>query len=229
MKKYFFTGLVILLPLALTIAVVVFLVNLLTNPFVDMVTSLWEQIAPPSHGFLFLSPQQIIRIGSQILILILLGLFTVFLGFITRWYTFKWVIGLSDGLLLRIPLFNKVYKTSQEVTKTFFESKSTSFQQVVMVPFPNGHAFSIGLVTNDAPKECCEKRQADMISVFLPTTPNPTSGYLLMFKREDCKFLDMKVEDAVKFIISCGVIHPEDVEKIKEKVDARTLSPGPDA
>jgi len=209
MKKYFITGLVILLPLAVTIAIVVFIVNFLTKPFVGVVVSFLKEFALLNKGFLFLSPEQVVLYGSKFLILICLFLFTLLLGMIARWFFFKAFISLSDKILHRIPLINKVYKTTQEIIKTIFVTDKSSFKQVVMVPFPKEGTYVMGLVSRESPEICSEKVKAPMVSVLVPTTPNPTTGFLLMYKKEDLIYLDLKPEAAIKYIVSCGVITPE--------------------
>ena len=213
MKKYFITGLAILLPLAVTIAVVVFVVNFLTRPFIGLVTKLLLHTRISEIGFLFLTPAQVICYGSRLIILIGLLLVTVGLGFLARWFIFNSLIRLSDKILRKIPLVNKVYKTTQEIIKTLFASDKDSFKQVVMAPFPSRGIHSLGLVSRESPQTCEEAAGSGLISVFIPTTPNPTTGFLLMFKKEDLIFLDMKTEDAVKYIVSCGVIVPQREEK----------------
>lgn len=212
MKKYFLTGLAILLPLAVTIAVVIFVVNFLTKPFMGLVIKILSHTRISEIGFLFLTPEQVIRYGSQLIILIGLFLVTVGLGFLARWFIFKGLIRLSDKILHKIPLVNKVYKTTQEIIKTLFASDKNSFKQVVMAPFPFKGTYSLGLVSRESPKTCEDAENGELISVFIPTTPNPTTGFLLMFKKEDLIFIDMKTEDAVKYIVSCGVIVPEKKE-----------------
>ena len=208
MKKYFITGLVILLPLVLTIGVIVFLINLLTAPFMGFVKDILEEMSLVKDGFWFLSGHQLSLYGGKILVIITLLLFTIFLGIIGRWFFIHWFFRIGDSILHKIPVVSKVYKTSQDIIKTLFISKTESFKQVVMVPFPLTGAYCIGMISSDAPEECSKEVKSDMVSVFVPTTPNPTSGYLLMYRKEDVAYLDMKVEDAIKFIISCGMIQP---------------------
>jgi uncharacterized membrane protein len=205
MKKYFITGLVILLPLAVTIAIVIFIVDFLTKPFMGLVVKLL------THSYLgnIVTSPHIIRYGSQIIILIGLFLITLALGFIARWFFFTYLIKLSDKLLHKIPIVNKVYKTTQEIIKTLFITDKNSFKQVVLIPFPNKETYSVGLVSRDSPPTCQQAVGAEMVSVFVPTTPNPTSGFLIMFKKADLIYLDMKTEEAIKYIVSCGVIVPE--------------------
>ena len=208
MKKYFLTGLALLLPLAVTVAVLAFLINILTRPFVGMVSESLKYLPFLQKGFLFLSPEQIVLYTSKFLILVTLFLFTVFLGMVTRWFFIKLLLGFSDKILHRIPIVNTVYKTTQDIIKTLFVSDSTSFKQVVMVPFPRTDTFVIGLVSKESPAICSAAAQDNLVSVLIPTTPNPTTGFLLMYPKKDLIYIDMRPEDAIKYIVSCGVITP---------------------
>jgi len=217
MKKYFITGLVTLLPLTVTIAVVVFIVNLLTKPFIGMVTNLLAHTKISKFGFLFLSPEQLIRYLSQFLILISLFLLILALGFVARLFLFNALVKLGDKIIKKIPLVNKVYKTSQEIVQSLFITEKESFKQVVLAPFPLKEAYALGLVSKKSPKTCRDKLKSDLISVFIPTTPNPTTGYLLMFDKKDLIFLKMKTEEAIKYVVSCGMIIPKEKRKITKK------------
>lgn len=208
MKKYFVTGLVILLPLTITLLILGFIINLLTKPFVGMVSSFLSHLNIINHGFLFLSPEQLIRYGSQLLILVFLFFVTVGLGMFTRWFLTNALLRLGDRILHRIPIINKVYKTTQDITKTLFVSDKNSFKQVVMVPFPKKGSYMIGLVAGNAPAQFSQPVNEDLISVLVPNTPNPTTGFLLLFQKTDVIYLDISSEEALKFIVSCGVIHP---------------------
>lgn len=209
MKKYFITGLVILLPLVITIAVAIFLINFLTQPFIGFVTAIFTKLHIINQGFLFLTPEQLLVYGSKIIILILLFLLTVALGMITRWFLIHSLFRLGDRILHRIPIIKTVYKTTQDIIKTLFVSDKNTFKQVVMVPFPRPEVYVIGLISRESPKMCSDAAKESLISVFVPTTPNPTTGFLLMFKKSDLIYIDMKPEDAIKYIVSCGVIIPD--------------------
>lgn len=211
MKKYFITGLVILLPVAVTIAIIVFIIRFLTKPFIGMVSSFLQHWDIINNGFLFLSPEQTILYGSQLLILIALFLITIGLGVLAKWLFIHSLLRLSDRILHRIPIVNTVYKTSQDIIKTLFVSDKNTFKQVVMVPFPRPGMYVLGLLVRESPPACSRAIGEDLISVLVPTTPNPTTGFLLMFKREDLIMIDMKPEDAIKYIVSCGVIVPPDM------------------
>ena len=152
---------------------------------------------------------QLLVYGSKIIILILLFLLTVALGMITRWFLIHSLFRLGDRILHRIPIIKTVYKTTQDIIKTLFVSDKNTFKQVVMVPFPRPEIYVIGLISRESPKMCSDAAKESLISVFVPTTPNPTTGFLLMFKKSDLIYIDMKPEDAIKYIVSCGVIIPD--------------------
>jgi len=208
MKKHFITGLVILLPLTVTILVLGFIINFLTQPFVGLAVTFLSHLEIINRGFLFLSPDQLIRYGSQLLILVMLFVATVILGMVTRWFFINALLRLGDRILHKIPIVNTVYKTTQDIIKTLFVSDKNSFKQVVMAPFPSPSVYMIGLISREAPKQCSDPVGEELISVLIPTTPNPTTGFLLMYKKKDLIYLDIKPEEAVKLIVSCGVIHP---------------------
>lgn len=200
MKKHFLTGLVILLPLAVTIAIVAFVINFLTDPFVHLIEHFLKS-APWYQSY-----SSVVHFALQILLVIFIFFFTVALGFLGRLIVFKSFISFYDYIIHRIPFIKTVYKATQQVIKGIFGPQNRSFKQVVMVPFPVKGAYAIGLVSSPAPSICEKTLNTSLVTVFVPTTPNPTSGYLMMYKPEEVIFLDMKVEDAVKYVISCGVV-----------------------
>lgn len=208
MKKYFLTGLAILLPLVITIAVLLFLINFLTKPFIDTVSSILNRFHILNEGFLFLSSKQLIEYGSKLLILFILFFVTVALGAFARWFMLNALLRFSDFVLSRIPFINTVYKTTQDIIKTLFSTDKKSFKKVVMVPFPREGLYILGLIAREAPPACSPPGQEPLISVFVPTTPNPTTGFLLMLKASDLIEVDLKPEEAIKYIVSCGVIVP---------------------
>lgn len=201
MKKYFITGLVTLLPLAVTVWVVRFLVRFLTNPFINLVTLLTNRLP--------ISSPQIIHTLTEIFILIGLLLVTFFLGLTAQKFFFNHLIRFGDRIISKIPLVNKVYKTSKEIVKALFGSKEKSFTQVVLLPFPYQGAYSIGLIAKAAPQTCSDAEHSALVSVFIPTTPNPSTGYLVMCKKSELINLNMKTDEAIKYVVSCGVIQPE--------------------
>jgi uncharacterized membrane protein len=162
-----------------------------------------------------ISSEQLIRTISQILILISLFLFTLLIGLLAHRFFFKALMKLGDRIVNKIPLVNKVYKTIKDIIHTLFSSDTKSLKQVVMLPFPRPGCFVIGLISRDAPKTCSEAASGDMISVFVPATPNPMTGFLIMRPSTDLIYLDMKSEEAIKYIVSCGVVPPKSKSEVK--------------
>lgn len=204
MKRYFLTGLATLLPLAITIYVIEFLANLLTRPFLGIVIHFLKKF-----GFLEAVPMALARFISQILILLVIFGFIILLGAIARWFFIKTLIWIGDGILRKIPFLNKVYKTTKDITEILFASKKKSFKQVVMVRFPHKNCYSLGLIASEAPDTIAKHTSEEFVSVFLPTTPNPTTGFLILSPRSDLILLDMKADEAIKYVLSCGVIQPK--------------------
>lgn len=204
MRKYILAGLATLLPVAVTLYIVVWVVGFLTSPFMGIVTDLLSKL--PFDGILMSEP--VIRGISEILILIAIFLFIVIFGLIARWFFVNWILRLSDRILHRIPMINKVYKTTKEIIQVLFASNQNTFKQVVLVRFPNNESFCLGLIARNAPEACKMKNLSGQVSVFIPTTPNPTTGYLIVCPESELIYLDMKSEDAVKYIVSCGVVQP---------------------
>lgn len=221
-KKHFLTGLVILLPLVITVAVVGFFINFLTAPFLDIVTTFLKKAHLIEDGTLFSSDNQMIKYLSKILILVALFFVIVGLGMITRWFLFRALFNLGDRILHKIPIFNTVYKATQEITKTVFKSDAMIFKQVVIVPFLHKETYAIGLITQDSPSMLNQLLGTDIVTVLIPTTPNPTTGFLILFKRSDLIYIDMKPEEALKYIVSCGVLLP-DREILKKPIGGEVL------
>lgn len=205
MKRYFFAGLIILLPFALTVIIVAFFINLLTAPFESFVESTLAYYDILDRPFLFLSGEQVLIISSKVLILAVLFGFVLAIGFLAQMVLLNTFIGVGEYIIHRIPLINVIYKSAKEIVNTVFNIKKNAFSQVAIVPFPHSETYSLALVSSEQSTDSFNQS----ISIFIPTTPNPTIGFMLMIKREDLIFIDMKVEDAIKCIVSCGIMFPE--------------------
>lgn len=211
MKKHFMTGLVIILPIVITVMIVLFVINFLTNPFTQMIANIFDYINIFNKPFLFLSGEQTLFLVSKLFTLLALIGLTLFLGFLGRWFLVDYILHLGDYLVHRIPLVNKIYKAAQEVVHSIFSSKENKFSQVILVPFPQANTWNIGLITRDELSKTSDSEYQELLCVFVPGTPNPMMGFNLLFRRDQVIFLDIKVEDALKFVVSCGVVWPGDV------------------
>jgi uncharacterized membrane protein len=203
MKKYFLPGLVLLLPVIFTIAIVAFLVSLFTDPFINMIESIFQTGSLSSNKPLLM----IVRL----FILAVIFSFIILIGFLTQTFFINSLLEMTDRMMQRIPVVNKVYKALQEVMQTLFSSDGTSFKQVVLVRYPNDSSWSIGFTTTDTISSSEDPKLKDKIPVFVPGAPNPTFGFILFFPREKVLNIDMKVEEAFKLLVSCGIMLPSEI------------------
>ena len=209
MKKYFSTGLGILLPIALTFMIVGFLINFLTKPFLTMAQAFIIQTDIFTTPFLLFNESTLITIVSKILILVIIVLVIFIVGLVGKFFLIDYLFRMGDYLFHRLPFINKIYKASQDIVGSLFSSTSSSFSQVVLVPFPSIDNLSIGLITKDALIINTGNGEEEIVPVYVPGTPNPTVGFMLMFKKSQLIYADMKAEEAMKFVVSCGISMPE--------------------
>lgn len=203
MKKNFLAGLAILLPVVITAALALFFINLLTTPFMEIVSGFFTKI-----GFADFLPNNTVLIFISKIFILLFLVFALFLiGFFTQHFFAHHVFQTFDKLIHKIPIVNKIYISLQEVAHTLFgEKESSSFSKVALVPFPQENCYSIGFITKEElPKET-DKDYEGFLSVYVPGTPNPLMGFNFLYRKEQIILLDMKVDDALKFVISCGVM-----------------------
>lgn len=212
-KKHVVAGLIILLPIAITYWIIKFIINLITHPFEEFVQLALTRLHVLSDGFGIFTHEQIISVLSKILVIITLFVLILLVGLIARWFFFRSFFHLADAILHKIPVVSKVYLACKDFTSALFSPKEGSFSQVVLVPFPSAEHLSVGLVTSEFKNEVLHTAQDTFISVLIPGTPNPTIGFLLMFSRKQVIFTDMKVDEAVKYVMSCGSVAPKSLAK----------------
>ena len=202
-RANFVTGLAIVLPAVISIAVVVWLfgtVANITDTLLIFMPKEWthkDNGAGPMHWYWSLC--------ALLLAVLLIGL----VGGLARYYFGKKLIELVDLALLRVPLLNKIYSAIKQVNEAFSPSNKSSFKQVVLVEFPRSGSYSVGFLTGEDHKEVQQKTREHVLSVFVPTTPNPTSGFLVLVPEKEIIKLDMSVAEGIKFIISLGAIAPD--------------------
>ncbi|WP_050461620.1 DUF502 domain-containing protein [Herbaspirillum autotrophicum] len=195
MRKYFITGLLILVPLAIT----VWVLNLIIGTMDQSLLLLPESWRPEALvGF------HIPGLGTILTLLI------IFLtGLATRNFIGRQVVSLWEGLLTRIPVVKSIYSSVKQVSDTLFSSSGNAFRKAVLVQYPRQGSWTIAFLTGVPGGEVRNHLQGDYISLYVPTTPNPTSGFFLMVPRADTIELDMSVDEALKYIVSMGVVAPE--------------------
>lgn len=200
MRKYFITGLLILVPLAITLWVLSLFISTLDQSLLFIPVA-WR----PEAVFGFYVP----GLGT---ILTLLIIFTV--GVATHNFMGRQVVVIWESLLNRIPIFRSIYSSVKQVSDTLFSSSGNAFRKALLVEYPRPGSWTIGFLTGVPGGDVSNHLRGDYVSVYVPTTPNPTSGFFLMMPRSDTIELDMTVDDALKYIVSMGVVAPGTVEKL---------------
>ena len=185
-RNYFFTGIVVLVPIGLTIYLSRFLMNTSSKILPSQIN--------PNYYLPFNIP------GLEIIITII---FITLVGFVSLSYLGKKFLQVIDGLFKRIPLLGTFWSAIKQMSQSFKESGRSS-KSVVLVEYPRKGVWAVGFATKKNTGEIAEKTQKDLLNVFVPTTPNPTSGFLLMFPIDEVIYLNMTFEEASKFIVSAG-------------------------
>ncbi|NGX28560.1 MAG: hypothetical protein K940chlam1_00742 [Candidatus Anoxychlamydiales bacterium] len=215
MKKYIIAGLIILLPLILTIIIFVFVIDIFTAPFLNMFV---DFLANFQNVLPILKNGAILKVFARILILIMLLVFIFILGVIARWFFFRSLINLMNKVFSKIPFVKTIYKTLRDIISSFIAQERKAFTKTAMVAFPSKDSYCVGFESGTVPEECQSKVKEKLKPVFVPTAPHPISGYMVIAPEKDIYSIDMTNEDAVKFTVSCGLIVPgeEKVDKSKK-------------
>ena len=196
-KHSFIAGFLLLVPVGATFTLIRFIITKS-----DEIWNLIPAVLRPETHFGFKIP----GLG-----LLLTFLFIVFIGVIGRAYIGKWLIKVGEEFIHKIPLISGVYSAIKQLMDTIFRSQEGSHaekRKVVMIEFPRQGMYSIGFVTSTAQGETQEKTSKKVVNVFIPTTPNPTSGFFVMLPEHELIHLEMTVEEAFKLIISGGIVVP---------------------
>ncbi|MDB6019905.1 MAG: hypothetical protein JWR19_4394 [Pedosphaera sp.] len=213
-RANFFTGLAIALPAIISFAVIFWLFFAVSNITDTLLVFIPRDITHEGKG---LGPMHwywsVVALTLTILLISVVGL-------LARNYMGKKLIQSVDTSLLRVPFLNKIYGTTKQVNEAFTSSGKSSFKTVVMVEFPRAGMYSMGFLTSEQHGEVRTKLQQDLLGVFIPTTPNPTSGFLVLVPEDEVVKLDMSVAEGIKFIISLGSISPEHVPGVPTKIPA---------
>ena len=211
MKKYLIAGLITLLPIALTFAVVNWLFHFFSGPFLGITRS----IVVAFEGRTGMDTQghgELLLFISRVLAVIVLVALTFVLGFFGRKLFFKTLMHTTSGIFLRIPFVKSVYRISKEITGAVFSQETKTFKKTILLPFPHSEAHTIAFLTGDAPPACRSAVKEVEMSVFVPTSPHPLSGFMLLTPKKSLLEVDVSVEEAFKFLLSCGASHPGEVK-----------------
>ena len=191
LRNYFFTGVVVLIPIGFTLY--------LTKILISVTSKLIPTEINPNTYLHFSIP------GLEIILTII---FITVVGYLSLSFLGKKFLQLVDNLFKRIPILKTIYSAIGQMTESFTQKKNSK-KSVVLVEYPRKGTWAVGFATKDNKGEIKNKTNRDLVNVFVPTTPNPTSGFLLMFPKEDVIYLDISFEEASKFIVSAGTSNPK--------------------
>lgn len=209
LRKYFLTGLLVVVPVSVSF----FVLKFVTDKLDDLIAHLPANLHPQTY-----IPFPVPGLGLIITVLVVL-----IVGIITTNFIGKYFVGLGERIVDKIPLIGSIYVLAKQVLQTVFSQDKDSFKKVVMVEYPRKGLYSIGFVTGVARGEIQENTDDKVLNIFIPTSPNPTSGYLIMVPEKDIISLEMDVEVAFKLILSGGMVTSEGEEIKVEPVTIDTV------
>ena len=204
MRSSFLTGLVVITPVGLTIWLVWTLIGWVDGVVLPFV---------PQH----FHPKEFFGVNLPGVGLVVFLVFTVIVGWVAKGLIGRSLIRFAESLVDRMPVVRSIYSGVKQISETIFAQSERSFENACLIEYPRKGIWAIGFVSTIAKGEINAKagRPDDLITIFLPTTPNPTSGFLLYVPREDVRMLDMSVEDAAKLVISAGLVYPNPKDPTK--------------
>lgn len=200
LRKYIITGLLIWVPLGITIFVIKLLVDLMDKTIL-LLPPAWR----PENLFGFDVPALGIVISAMIIFIT---------GFFLTNFAGRRLIRFWESILDRIPLVRSIYSSVKQVTQTILSTDNDTFNEVLLIQYPRKGIWTLCFKTSDSPKSFNEATDDELITVFVPTTPNPTSGFILFIPKKDVKKMDIDVEDALKLVMSLGVVTPHSNDTI---------------
>jgi uncharacterized membrane protein len=202
MKKYFIAGMLVWAPLAITIWVMTWGLSVLDGVFGSVMTALMA-ILPSALKPALQSFRDLPGVGILIVLVIILATGVFAANFVGQWWIKLW-----DQIITHIPIVKSIYSSVKQVSGTLFSSKGNAFRKAVLIPYPRNGSWTIAFVTGTPADEVAAKLGSEHVNVFLPTTPNPTSGFFMIVPRADIIELEMSVEEALKHIVSMGSVPP---------------------
>jgi len=202
LKKYFIAGLLVWLPLAITIWVLLWLTGTMDGMF-RWLLGLLQAVLPDALDEGIKRLAGIPFLGVLVMVLLLLGTGVFATNIFGQWWLRQW-----NRLLSRIPIVKSIYSSVQQVSDTLFSSDGNAFREAVLVQYPHQGSWTIAFVTGRPAAEVAARLPGEHVSLYVPTTPNPTSGFFLMMPRSAVHALHMSVDEALKYIISMGVVAP---------------------
>ncbi|MGO8766753.1 MAG: DUF502 domain-containing protein [Limisphaerales bacterium] len=203
-RASFFAGLAVALPGIITFAIVKWVFGTIAS-FTDTLLFFLPHWIPPDEIYQDGVSGPMFWYWSLLAVVLAIVLISA-VGVLARYYFGKRMIALAESLMLRVPVLNKIYGTIKQVDQAFSSGKKTSFKTVVLVEYPREGVYSVGFLTSERADEIEKKTNRECVCVFIPTTPIPTGGFLVIVPKEEVIVLDMNVADGLKYIISFGAL-----------------------
>ncbi|WP_298847949.1 DUF502 domain-containing protein [uncultured Ruegeria sp.] len=199
LRASFLTGVVVIAPVWLTVWLIWSVVGWIDSAVLPLVPQQFQ-------------PQQYVGINLRGVGVVIFLIFTILVGWIAKGILGRSLIHFAEGLVGRMPVVRSVYSGIKQISETVFAQTERSFEKACLIQYPRRGIWAIGFVSTTARGEVSERAETggELLSIFVPTTPNPTSGFLLFFPAEDVILLDMSIEDAAKLVISAGLVYPND-------------------
>jgi uncharacterized membrane protein len=204
LKKYLLAGLLVWLPLAITVWVLIWLVGALDGVLSAVLTAIGIMVPTAQTGEVIETLRPMHGLGVVLVVGVLLLTGAMVSNVAGRWWVRQW-----DRLLSNIPIVKSIYTSIKKVSDTLFSSNGNAFRKAVLVQFPLPGSWTIAFQTGSPAGEVAEHLGSDYMSVYVPTTPNPTSGYFLVVRRSEVRELDMSVDQALTYVISMGAVAPD--------------------
>ncbi len=202
LRGYLIAGVLVIAPITITAWLTITIVNFVDNRV--------EKLIPPSYNPETYLPFSLPGLGFVIAII-----FLILVGMLTANFMGRFFLRIGERVLDRLPVVRSLYGATKQIFETVFANQSEAFREVVMVEYPRKGMWVIGFLTGRTKGEVQKKTASDTVNIFVPTTPNPTSGFLLFVPKKDVQKMDMSVEEGIKLVVSAGIVTPDMAKKKK--------------
>lgn len=215
LRNYLLAGILVTAPLGITIYLVWIFLQFMDNQVTRLI--------PDQYNPNYILPFSVPGFGLVISVICL-----IFIGWFARNFLGRLVINIYEYFMVRVPIIRNIYGAIKQIAETIMASQSQAFRDVVLLEYPRKGVWSIAFVTNTTEGEVQRVTENETINVFVPTTPNPTSGYLLFVPKKEVHYLNMTVEEGIKLVVSAGIITPPDrkvapeTQDMKDSVESET-------
>ncbi len=199
LRAYFLAGVLVTAPVAITFYIVWLIVSFIDDRVSGFIPARYN-------------PETYLPFGIPGLGLLIAIAALMLIGAVTAGYVGRIILRVNDALLARMPVVRSIYGATKQIFETVLAHKSTAFRQVCLIEYPRRGIWSIGFITGKTVGEVQDRTAEEVLNVFLPTTPNPTSGFLLFVPRRDIILLEMTIEEGIKMVISGGIVTPPEAQ-----------------